>query len=165
MKSFITFFILTLLNINSIEQKRFEEIQKISIQEAELILGQQASLKEQNSGIKNEVNFFKSTFVANKIDAQTNKLGNLYYAYEVYKNAEEANKLIQSFIQSNQNHHGFERLKDFGDEAFIITDQTNFITFISTKANKMIRLKVNKVTSKTSMLALKRIANKLMNKL
>ncbi len=137
---------------------------QLSLEEAESILGEPVLLKERKSDSLNEIYTSKSTFTAKEIDAKTQKYGNLYYIFERFKNEEEARKIIQSFIKSNQNYAGFELLTAYGDEAFFHTDKQNFCLLIVRKGNKMIRLKVNKVTSKTSFEALRKIGKDLIER-
>jgi hypothetical protein len=139
--------------------------QILSLSEAEQILGEPAVLTEQNKGEKDEERFSKMTFTANKIDAKTGKLGTLYFIRSEYNTKADVGKLMQSFIASNENHSGFELLEGYGDVAFIHTDQTNFITFVAIKENKMVRLKVNQLTSKTSATELKRIAREMISRI
>lgn len=137
---------------------------QLSLEEAESILGQSAILKERKNDTQNEIYTSSSTFTATEADAKTQKLSNLYYKFERFKNEEEASKIIQSFIKSNQNFSGFELLTAYGDEAFFHTDKQNFYLIIVRKGNKMIRLKVNKVTSKTSLDALRKIGKDLVER-
>ena len=134
---------------------------QLSLEEAERILGEPAILKERTSDNQTDIYSSKSTFTAKAIDPKTQKQGNVYYMIERYKNTEEATKVIQSFIKSNQNHKGFELLTGYGDEAFFQTDKDNFCLIIIRKDNKMIRIKVNRVTSKTSFDALRSIGKDL----
>ena len=137
---------------------------QLSLEEAESILGEPAILKERKSDTLNEMYTSKSTFTAKEIDAKTQKQGILYYMFERYKTEEEARKTIQTFIKSNKKHKGFELLTAYGDEAFFHTDKQNFCLIVVRKDNKMIRLKVNKVTSKTSFEALRKIGKDLIER-
>lgn len=137
---------------------------QLSLEEAERILGEPAILKERTSDNREDYYSSKSTFTAKEVDAKTQKQGNVYYMIERYKNTEEATNVIQSFIKSNQNHQGFEQLTGYGDEAFFHTDKHNFCLIIIRKAHKMIRIKVNKVTSKTSFDALRTIGKDLISR-
>ncbi len=137
---------------------------QLSLEEAESILGEPAILKERKSDTLNEIYTSKSTFTAKEIDAKTQKQGNLYYIFERYTNEEEARKVIQSFIKSNQGFTGFELLTAYGDDAFFHTDKQNFYLLIIRKGNKMVRLKVNKLTPKTSNEALRKIGKDLIER-
>lgn len=139
--------------------------QILSLSEAEQILGEPATLTEQDAGKKDEERFSKMTFTANARDTKTGKLGALYFVHSEYNTQSDAGKLMQTFIRSNQNSAGFELLEGYGDVAFIHTDQTNFITFVAVRENKMVRLKVNQLTSKTSLTEFKRIAREMIGRI
>ena len=83
---------------------------------------------------------------------------------ERFKNEEEATKTIQTFIKGNQEQKGFELLTAYGDEAFFHTNKDNFCLLVIRKNNKMIRIKVNKLTSKTSLDALRKIGKDLVER-
>ena len=57
---------------------------------------------------------------------------------------------------------GIKTLKNMGDEAYFHTDNQNFYFIMARKGNRMIRMKVNKVTSKTSLEQFYAAAQKMM---
>ena len=138
---------------------------QLSLEEAERILGESAILKERTNDTKNDMYVSKTTFTAKAVEEKTQKQGNVYYMIERYTTEEDATKTIQSFIESNQNDKGFELLADCGDQAFFHTDKHNFCLIVVRKANKMIRIKVNKVTAKTSFVEVRKIGKELMGRL
>lgn len=137
---------------------------QLTLEEAERILGETAVLKERKSD--NQIDYYvsKTTFSAKEIDAQTQKQANLYYMVERFKDEEAATKTIQSFIKGNQALQGFELLAGYGDEAFFHTNKDNFCLLVIRKSNKMIRIKVNKLTSKTSFEELRKIGKDLVER-
>lgn len=82
---------------------------------------------------------------------------NLYYVGEQYDNAESAHKVFSDIVTSNTGS-GQSR-PDIGDEAWFHSDGTNFCLIIVRKGSKMIRMKVNKLTTETSVDEMKRIAS------
>lgn len=130
----------------------------LTLQEAQSILGEPCHIKESSDSTKEGVHEYKSSYEANAIDAATNKVGMLYYMYEDYKSEAAAKKTYKDIKESNQKSQGFEIMTQFGDEAYFHSDNRNFHFILARKGNKMIRLKVNKVTSKTSVEGLKSVA-------
>lgn len=130
----------------------------LTLQEAQSILGEPAHIKESSDSTKAGVREYKSSYEANAIDVATNKIGMLYYIYEDYKSEAAAKKTYTDIKVGNQRSQGFETLSNLGDEAYFHTDKSNFQFILARKGNKMIRLKVNKVTSKTSVEGLKSVA-------
>jgi hypothetical protein len=126
--------------------------------EAEKILGQKAQLTDSASYNEENIATFKSTYTADSKDPNTGKLGAIYFMVEQYKEIASAKETYASFKASNRNSAGFEILNDLGDEAWLHSDGENFYLIIVRKGEKMFRMKVNKVTSKTSMEAFRQVA-------
>jgi hypothetical protein len=137
---------------------------QLTLEEAERILGESAIQKERKSDNQTEYYVSKTTFTAKEIDTKTQKQSNLYYMVERFKDEETATKTIQSYIKGNQTHQGFELLTGYGDEAFFQTDKDNFCLLIIRKSNKMIRIKVNKLTVKTSFEELRKIGKEVIER-
>ncbi|HSZ86981.1 MAG TPA: hypothetical protein VK787_13190 [Puia sp.] len=127
--------------------------------DAEKILGQPAQLTQNSSEVKNGIDQQKCTYTAN---AKENKISNLYFMFEKYNNAKSAHKAYQNILSQNANMQELKRIENIGDEAFIHTDDANFLMIICRKENKMLRLKVNKLTSTTSIDEMKKTAMKLL---
>src|SRR6218665_2860587 len=128
--------------------------------DAEKILGQSAKMKESLSENKNGVNTFKCTFSANFADPKTNKKGNLYFMLEEFQNVDSSTKAYSNLLNQNINSPDLKKLDAIGDQAFLHSDGENFVLIISRKNNKILRLKVNKLTSLTSLNDLKNISKK-----
>jgi hypothetical protein len=92
------------------------------------------------------------------------RISNLYYAYEQHASIDIADKLIDSYFASNKNSPGYQQLSGYGDEGFFHTDGENFCTFVARKGKVFIRLKVNKLTSKSNPDAVKRIGKQLLGR-
>ncbi|GAB3219749.1 hypothetical protein [Spirosoma arcticum] len=158
MKTFICILFVTFLNAHNIEKTTLGG-HKLTIQEAERILGESCQLKESVSSLENGGHKYKSTYTANSTDEKIYKRVALNFIFESYGAEIDAKKTFETFKESNQSYAGFEILANLGDEAFFHSDNKNFYLVIARKGNEMIRLKVNKITAKTSLTELKKIAS------
>ncbi|HTE23101.1 hypothetical protein [Flavitalea sp.] len=104
------------------------------------------------------------TYTANIKENNQIRISNLYYAYERHASIDIADKLIDSYFASNKNSLGYQQLSGYGDEGFFHTDDENFCTFVARKGKVFIRLKVNKLTSKSNPEAVKRIGKQLLSR-
>ena len=123
----------------------------LSLPDAEKILGEAAHVTDSTLTIKEDVNQYLLTYTAKQVDTQTGKTGNLYYMFEQYDDASGAQKSYTSIKKSNENHEGVEVLQGVGDEAYFHSDSENFYFILIRKGKHMIRMKVNKITSNTSL--------------
>ncbi|HLF64274.1 MAG TPA: hypothetical protein VI603_11000 [Saprospiraceae bacterium] len=117
---------------------------------AEKILGQQAHLSDSASIVEAEVSTFKCSFTANAEDEKTGKTGNIYLMLEQYAQVSSAQKVYSSIKASNADHAGVKELHDLGDEAYFHSDGENFLFILARKGERLLRMKVNKITSTTS---------------
>lgn len=122
----------------------------LSQSEAEKILGQPALLKERTSGTKEGRSEYKCAYMATAPDPKTNVTGNIYYVLEEYNTTVAAASAYMNIVQANRHIPGQTTLKGIGDEAYLHTDDKNFAMIICRKGNKMLRIKINKLTSMTS---------------
>lgn len=133
----------------------------LSLIDAEKILGQSAKQKESTTENKNGITKFRCTFTANSADPKTNKTANLYYLLEEYPNEISSIKAYSDILEQNKNLPGLKKINEISDQAFLHTDGENFVIIISRKNNKILRLKVNKLTSMTSIDELQNISKKI----
>ncbi|MCP9761334.1 hypothetical protein [Lacihabitans soyangensis] len=129
---------------------------KLTIQEAERILGETCQLIESGNETKVGGHKYKSTHIGS-----SNANHALYFIFESYESELSANKTFDEFKMSNQTSSGFEKIEDIGDEAFFHTDKENFGLVIARKGNEIVRLKVNKLSSRTSISELKKVASEI----
>ena len=119
--------------------------------EAERILGEQAHLTDSSLTTIGDTVEYKCTYTANSKDQKTGKTGVVYFLFEQYARVSLA-QLVYTFIRrGNENHEGFKTLHGMGDEAYFHSDGQNFYFIIVRKGEKMFRIKVNKITSTTSL--------------
>ncbi|HKO78603.1 MAG TPA: hypothetical protein VJU52_15410 [Flavobacterium sp.] len=147
------------------EKERVKSYSCLSQTDAEKVLGQTAKLTESSSENKNGIKKYRCTYTANIIDTKTNKTGNLYYLLEEYKNTNSSQVVYSDILKQNENMPGLKKLNKIGDQAFLHTDNKNFLIIISRKGNKIVRLKVNKLTSMTSLNELQNISKAITEKL
>ncbi len=160
MKSLIYILFVTVLNTNNVGKTGFGG-HKLTVQEAERILGEPCQLKEDKNSSENGGHTYKSTYVAKSSDEKSNKIVALNFIFESYGNEADAKKTFDAFKVSNQTADGFESMNNLGDDAFVHSDRKNFYLLIARKGNEMMRIKVNKITAKTSVTELKKVANDL----
>lgn len=134
----------------------------ITLPQVERILGEPAVTTLSNDSSNVEVYFSKSEFHAKSIDRASGKTGAFAYIYEDYNSESEAWKVYCGISISNEKSPGFEKMDNFGDEAFYHSDGRNFYLIFARKGNKILRMKVNKITSKTSLPEFRKVAGELM---
>lgn len=151
----ITFILIGLFFSNSIQvpPKTHSEEICIAKADAEKILGLPAHQTESTTLSENNVLQHKCSWKATQDELNSN----LYYLDELHDNAESADKVFEDIVVSNRNNPGHSRL-DIGDEAWFHSDGTNFCFLMVRKGNKIIRMKVNRLTKETSVEEMKRIA-------
>jgi hypothetical protein len=121
-----------------------------TLSDAEKILGEEAHLTDSSSKIKGDTSTYNSAYTANSKDEKTGKTGAIYFMFEEYAQAASAKKVYSSIKTANEDH-GITELHDLGDEAYFHTDGENFYFILVRKGEKMFRMKVNKITSVTSL--------------
>lgn len=129
--------------------------------DAEKILGQAVTLTETTTEEKDNAIKYRCTYTATKKEAATGKTGNLYYMFEKYNDEASAKLVYAGIVAQNNNMPNFKTLTGIGDEALRHTDNENFDMIIVRKGNKLLRLKVNKLTALTSIKNLQVIAEKI----
>ena len=119
--------------------------------DAEKILGEEAYLSDSSSAVKKDTLEIKRAFTANSKDAKTDKLGVIYFMIEEYNQEASAKNAYNSIRVANEKHEGVKIVHDMGDEAYFHSDGQNFYFYLVRKSNRMFRIKVNKITSHTSL--------------
>jgi hypothetical protein len=132
-----------------------------SLSDAEKILGEPAHLTDSASATVKGVQRFNSTYTANTPDTKSGKSGNVYFMFEAYPAVASAKEAYSSIKKANEDHEGIETLTGYGDEAYFHTDSENFYFILIRKNTRMLRLKVNKLTSQTSAEEFKSISKKM----
>ena len=76
-----------------------------------------------------------------------------------------AKKAYADLKKSNAGHEGLLVISGLGDEAYFHTDQQNFSFILVRKGNKMMRMKVNPLTSHYTFTEFNRVAREIANRL
>jgi len=143
-----------------------------TLSDAEKILGEQAHLIDSTVKMKGEdpkfvdsMSMFKkdaftynSGYMANSRDNKTGRTGVVYFGFEQYPDASSAKKVYSFYKKTNVNAIGFKELNDLGDEAWF--GSSPLFVYVR-KADKIFVIKVNKMTSMTSLNEFNLIAKKI----
>ena len=151
----MTFILLTIFFGSSLEWPTKNYSEEICIEKADVekILGLPAHQTESSTVNENNVVQHKCAWAATQDDLKSN----LYYLDEQHNDAASAHKVFEDIAVSNRNNPGHSQ-PDIGDEAWLHSDGTNFCFLMVRKGNKIIRLKVNRLTKQTSVDEMKRVA-------
>ncbi len=129
--------------------------------DAEKILGEPAFLSDSSSLIKKDTLERKTAYTALSKDQQKDKPVVIYFMIEQYSQEASAKNAYNAIKVANENHEGVKALHDMGDEAYFHTDSRNFYFILVRKGNIMFRIKVNKITSLTSLNEFNRVSKKI----
>lgn len=121
-----------------------------TIKDAEKILGEPAHLLDSSTSIVTNVTRFQSAYKANIEDPESRKTGAIYLLFEDYSTVDAANEKYDFTKTANQDH-GIKTLENLGDEAYFHSDNINFYFIMIRKGNKVMNMKVNKITNFTSL--------------
>lgn len=138
---------------------------RLTLAQAEQILGEPAHLSDQEAFVQKAIRTYNSAYLANAPDQASGKTGALYFMLEEYPEPVAAAAAYTAIWQANQAHAGIEPFEQAGDQAYFHTDKQNFLFILARKRNLLIRIKVNKVTSRTSSEAFLRVSRLLANTL
>jgi len=133
----------------------------LALSDAEKILGEPASLSDSSTKRNTDVLRYQCAYKANAEDPKTKKLGNLYFLAEAYDQVSGAQKKYTDIKKANAGHKGVKTLEGLGDEAYFHSDDENFYFIMVRKGNNVITLKVNRITSKTSLEEFNAVAKKI----
>jgi len=109
-------------------------------------VGRESSPRDSVYHIKKTASFYGCAYEANKKDEKTGRTGKIYFLVEEYPNVSSASAVYNYYKRSNQHHDGFKELL-LGDEAWY--GNSPLFVYVR-KANKLMVMKVNGMTSKTS---------------
>jgi len=133
--------------------------------DAEKILGEPAHLTDSASSVRQDTIEYRCTYTADTPDLKTGKRGNIYFMWDQYADTSIAKSLYSFFKKANETHEGVKVIHDLGDEAYFHSDGENFYFILVRKGLKMIRMKVDKITSNTSVAEFNRVARKIIKAL
>jgi len=136
-----------------------------TLTDAEKIMGEPAKLTCNAFIKKGDTLEYKCDYTALSQDVITGKTGKLYFMYEIYGGVAAAANAYAAIYQANSRHEGVEVVSGLGNEAYYHSDQTGFYFFLVRKNEKMFRLKLNKVTSHSSVVEFKEATRRIVDKL
>ncbi|HUS01986.1 MAG TPA: hypothetical protein VMY77_09680 [Chitinophagaceae bacterium] len=113
------------------------------------------NVKDSVSGIKINASTFRSTYIANSMDKKTGRTGIIYFVLEQYPDESSAKTVYSFYKRGNQNKPDFKELPDLGDEAWFGTSP--LFVYVR-KGDKIVVLKVNKMTGMTSLEEFNRVS-------
>ena len=137
----------------------------LTLTDAEKIMGEPAKLTCNTFIKKGDTLEYKCDYTALSQDVITGKTGKLYFMYEIYGGVAAAANAYTGIYQANSRHEGVEVVSSLGNEAYYHSDQTGFYFFLVRKNEKMFRLKLNKVTSHSSVVEFKEATRRIVDKL
>ena len=143
----------------------FNPANLLTLSDAEQILGEKCRLTDSSTMVAGKNMNFTSSFTAISQDKKSGKTGALYFLFEAYDQISAAQKKYSYIKTANEDHPGVMEIKGLGDEAYFHTDSVNFYFVMVRKSNKVFNMKVNKITSNTSLTKFQLITNKIANKL
>lgn len=127
--------------------------------DAEMILGEPAHLSDSSTSASGEALFYHCAYTANSKDGKSGKTGVVYFLFEIYNDVAPAQKKYTTIMKANEDH-GIS-VMELGDESYFHTDSVNFYFIMVRKNNKVFNMKVNKITSFTSIQQFKLVAKKI----
>lgn len=140
-----------------------DHLKLVTLADGEKILGEPAHITDSSMTTQPNIVVYKSTYTAKAGTDATS--GNVSFLFEDYKHQADANTKYAFIKASNEGKAGFEELKGLGDEAYFYTDKKNFYLIMLRKKSKVVTMKVNKITSKTSESAFREVAERIAEKL
>ena len=146
---------------SSAQNKPFLQRDYFIKSDAELILGEKAYLSDSSSAIKKDTLEIKRAYTANSEDLKTGKTGVIYFMIEEYSQEASAREAYHFFKKANEKHEGVRTVYNMRDEAYFHSDGTNFYFILVRKGNIMFRMKVNKITSHTSLSGFNLVSKKI----
>lgn len=108
--------------------------------------GRESSPRDSVFHIKKTASYYGCAYEANKKDEKTGRTGKVYFLVEEYPSVSSASAVYSYYKRSNEHHDGFKELQ-LGDEAWY--GNSPLFVYVR-KANKLMIMKVNGMTSKTS---------------
>lgn len=126
--------------------------------DADKIMGEPTHLADSSTKHETLLSSYLCAYKANAEDSKTTKTGAVYFLIEQYPQIPSAQKKYTDTKKANE-RLGIEVLDHLGDEAYYHSDGKNFYFIMVRKGNKVFNIKVNKITSTTSLPEFKQTAH------
>ncbi|QKJ32314.1 hypothetical protein HQ865_21980 [Mucilaginibacter mali] len=160
-------FLIIICNIFGMEQKASIKSAHaapcISLAEAEKVLGEPAVLLNNTTSEKDGIRESNCGYAAKTADPEKHVTGSVYVTVKQYPSAAAAQKAYTDIVVANRMMAGQEKVA-IGDEGYYHTDGEHFHLFIFRKDREMAAMKINKITSKTSLPELRKLAEAMAGK-
>jgi hypothetical protein len=137
----------------------------LDVAEAERILGNKSHLEKITAYLDEGTRAYQSSFRDDRLDPATGKTGALGYMYEEYQSAEAARSFMDSTLKANRLSPKDGIRMEGGAELHYFTGGNVIRMFMVLKGNRLIRLKVNPVTSHYSLVEFRKVAAELAKQL
>jgi hypothetical protein len=137
----------------------------LDVGEAGRILGNKSHLEKVTAYLDEGTKAYQSAFRDDWLDPETRKTGILYYMYEEYKSADAARSFLDSTLKANHIDPGDGIRMEGGAEVHYFTGGDAIRMVMILKENRLIRLKVNPVTSHYNLVEFRMVAAELAKKL
>jgi hypothetical protein len=137
----------------------------LDVGEAVRILGNESRLEKFTAYLDGETRAYQSSFRDDRPDPATGKTGILGYMYEEYQSAEAARSFLDSTLKANRLSPEHAIRMQGGAELHYFTGGDVIRMVMIRKENRLIRLKVNPVTSRYNLVGFRMVATELAMKL
>jgi hypothetical protein len=137
----------------------------LEVGEADRILGNKSHAEKVTAYLDDGVRAYQATFRDDRLDPATGKAGVLGYMYEEYESAEAARYFLDSTMKANRLSPDNSSRVEGGAELNYFTGGDVIRMVMILKENRLVRLKVNPVTSHYSLVELRRVAAELAKQL
>jgi len=137
----------------------------LDVGEAERILGNKSRLEKVTVYLDEGTRAYQSSFRDDRLEPATGKTGILGYMYEEYQSAEAASSFLDSTLKANRLSPEDAIRMEGGAELHYFTGGDVIRIVMILKENRLIRLKVNPVTSNYSLVEFRKVAAELARQL
>ena len=137
----------------------------LDVSDAERILGNKGRLEKVTAYLDEGARAYQVLFRDDELDLATGKTGALGYRYEEYQSAEAARSYLDSTLKANRLTPKDGIRMEGGAELHYFTGGDVVRMFMVLKGNRLIVLKVNPVTSRYSLVELRKVAAELAKRL
>lgn len=156
---------LNTLTDTKVNQKPKDLNTLFTLSDAEKILGEPAHLSDSSTTRDADGLKYLCGYKAKKKDPKSKKTGAVYFFVQEYNELSAAEARYGFIRTANANHKGIKVLDDIGDEAYFHSDGENFYFIMVRKGAKVFNMKVNKITSNTSLAEFNTIAKRITDSL
>jgi len=132
----------------------------LTLTDAEKIMGEKLHLTDNSTKKEKGISRYLCGYQANVKDVKSSRTGAIYFLLEQFDQVSSAQKKYTDTKTANE-HNGIKVLDNLGDEAYFHTDNEHFYFIMVRKEKKVFNIKVNKITSTTSLDNFNQVAKKI----